>query len=500
MPQQDQLLEGGAFIAFLNELEDQLDPASFEYPDFNYWPILRFAINYKRKMGKSLRQGEALEISTARRRWLKVLGHLRRPADPPSIPSKLQMKAPPGASPDVLFVNRKRQYVPGPEGAWVQPFTDGLRHVLGDTAPACMTLLDRHVGGDYLIEPHDMPKTGTFRTIALLEPRNARDLALRDAILDRLAHLNSVLAGTAPHLQLSEKDILVNIEQASARMQVTRAFLEKLAPKLVFLSSYTGAYFICAAARSLGITVVDIQHGGMHRHHPLAANWHKVPAGGYALLPDVFWCWTNRSAGYISDTMPACHQAIVGGNPKAALEQMLAPHDLAQTARGDRPQILVALQYGAEDLVKPHVLEAHARTRDTADWHFRLHPMGWDRRQEAVKLLQVDENMIVTASRVPLQQQLAGMDLLVTNNSTIVHEAIDHGVQPVVCAELGAMTFDDLIQSGALLYAPDVEILCQTIAGLETNPDRNAETGNRAPSGIAQIRQTFATLLEQSGR
>lgn len=499
MSEKDVTLGGGAFIALLRDLEEELDPASCAYPDFNYWPILRFAINYKRKMGESLRKGNAPVVSQRRRNWLNFSAKFRRRPEKPHIPSRLRLGKEPAAPVEVLYLNRKHQYTSGPDGALIQPFTDALRYIVRDTAPASMTLVDRRPKGSCLIPPERIPKIGSFRTTSLIKPRTASDLRLRDAILERVHHLNQLLAKYAPDLQLSTEDILVNIEMTSAKLHAMRALLEDISPKVVYLSSYTGAHYICAAARPLGITVVDIQHGSMHRHHALAANWHRVPTGGYELLPDFFWCWNARSANYVSQTVPPCHGTIVGGNPKAALEQLLMPADPSCAIRHDRSQVILALQYGAEALVMPHVLEAYRRTRHSVDWHFRMHPMGWDRLSEAIETLGVPQEAIVAASRLPLHQQLPQMDLLVTNASTIVFEALEHGVRPVVCSSQGALTFDDLRQSGELAYAKDTETLCAEIEALESNPVKPAGTGGAGGTDPDHIRRTFAEILGRAG-
>lgn len=164
---------------------------------------------------------------------------------------------------------------------------------------------------------------------------------------------------------------------------------------------------------------------------------------------------------------------------------------------------MVALQYGVDDLIKPHVLAAFEHTRDHVDWHFRLHPMGWERKDEALQVLGIDETVLVDSSRQPLQNQLPQMDLLLTNMSSIVREAVDIGVNAAVCTKQGAEFFDDLLQNGTVNHVVDEDAICACINNLDLSDATRSVVRNRADlagkAAIAEVRACYDIVLKQCG-
>lgn len=509
-------LEAHDFIEFINELEDKINPASCNFKEFNYWPILRFAINYKRNVGKPYLDGDLppfdeKELHGIRPRLKRLKARLEgdarrgQPPEPTDLYGNDHFDELPQA--DVLYLNRKGQYVRTLHGHVLQPQTDGLRHAMGPAYGArSLTLADgdpRVLGETFLVPTMMMPAVSPLRPVALIVPRVKAELDARKRILAKVAETNALIETLQLGLTLSPRDVVYRIERTCSHLAYFRALFAKVQPKVVYLSSYTGAYYVCAAAKALGITVVDIQHGGMHRHHPLAANWRRMPCEGYELLPDVFWCWTAKSAGYIDASTNRHHRTVVGGNPKTISERALsttragAPAGTpAEEASGPkRPKVLVALQYGAGRLIEPHVKEAYFETRDRADWHFRLHPLGWEHKDLARAELQIEEAALVRDSQLPLSDMLLEADLVLTNASTIVHEAVEYGAAAAVCTARGAAIFDDLIAAGQISHAATIADILFLMRTLET--DRRA---GRASAAVASpdanaMRRAFCSLL-----
>lgn len=504
---------GAAFIGLLNDIERQTGTARCVVHGLNIWPILRFEINYNRKIGRP----EA-PIAFNERPWkagLKIWRLRHWLASDVTVDAAQQAGFDALPQADVLFVNSAKQYLRTVPGHAIQPFTDGLRHLVAPDAESAassqsrlshITLVNedpRQTDETFLITPHILPLNRLKALHRLRKPKNHRDFTAQWRILRWVRAVNRILAQRAPDLCLDEGRILQKVERVFKNIHYFDLVLNTVRPKVIFLTSFTGAYHICAAGKRCGIPVIDIQHGGMHAHHPLAANWQNVPRKGYELLPDIFWCWSQRTADLITASLPPTHRAIVAGNPKAALERALLKDTAPAEATPGRPQILVALQYGADDLVKPHVLDAYLRTRDEVDWHFRLHPMGWERKGEAIRILGIEADALVTASRMPLQNQLAKMDLLLTNMSTIVNDARDIGVPAAVCTDQGAAFFDDLLRSGAITHVGDVEEVLASIAGLDlsetTRAGRHARAIELGQAAIAEIRSGYETIVTQCG-
>jgi hypothetical protein len=478
-------LQGRAFIAFLNRLEAEIRPETCIYPDFNYWPVLRFAINYKRKMGRSFVARDLREIGQplgALGRFLKAPGHhLRAVLGLGSSGGYPQGHFDALDPVDVLFVNRRTQYTRAWGGYVANPLTDGIRKLIGPVGPRCATYVDASPledGESYFVDTETLPEVLKTRPVRQIAPRDAREHRLRAQIIAKVSQVNALIAEEAPGLEINAFDVLQRIEVTSEYVDYWSHALDRLRPRVIFLSSFSGAHYICAAASKRGIPVVDVQHGGMNPYHPVAANWANVPDGGYELLPEIFWCWTERSASYIDFPGNTRHRAVVGGNPKAAVEGQYFDDPLPGRPRasgdGGKPRILVALQYGAEDLMMPHVKQVYMETRDDFDWRFRLHPMGWSRKDEAVSVLGIDPARLEADSLQPLHRQLPTMDLLLTNASTIVFEAMEYGVPPAICSDMGASLYDALIEAGEVASVQTEDAVRQVLdAAKQRTADQN---------------------------
>src|SRR6185503_3691071 len=127
-------------------------------------------------------------------------------------------------------------------------------------------------------------------------PRAAmRALSSRDHQLagydDFLAHF----ANAHPRLRAPSKRWLTF--RARAVDEIARWFervLDRAQPELALISCYTslpGMALSLAAARKQ-LRAVDVQHG-VTVQNPAYEGWTRFPEGGYELLPDLFWCWTE---------------------------------------------------------------------------------------------------------------------------------------------------------------------------------------------------------------
>ncbi|KIC43335.1 hypothetical protein RA27_08660 [Ruegeria sp. ANG-R] len=472
--------EGAEFVKLLNKIEKEIQPSTCRIMGFNYWPILRFQINAKRRNGFIAGERDLPEVKKPKSKKLKGLWSdwlsqfwiyadelrwLDETLD--AFPSDIFDDVPQS---DILYLNREAQYRRFGDTA-LQPLTDGLRWIIqSEKSQLTLTRQDpREQGEKFLIPTQVQPETKRIRPFALVKPKIRRDYRARQNVLVKLKEINNILEQAAPDLQLNEFSILDRLERTAFEMVYYTALFKRVRPKTVFLSSYSGANYVCAAARRLGVTVVDIQHGGMYPDHPLAANWAHTPKRGYELLPDVFWCWSEDSSQWISSTIANYHRTIVGGNPKSAIEGALqdpasAP-DLPPRSTDGRPRVLVALQYGKNELIPTHVREAYETTKTSVAWYFRLHPAGRDRMAEAMQALDISAEEILRFSDCTEYQAMAPMDILLTDASTIVYRSQDIGLKTAVWSEMGAAYFSHLIQNGTLKALVSSDEIVEFVSG-----------------------------------
>lgn len=503
-------LEGKSFLSFLNDLENKVAPASMTTPEFNYWPIIRFAINYRRKMGRGYIDGDIaynktkLALNTRKCRFkIDFVRQLKQQS------SKREL----GLIPcDAMFLTRKLQYIQSMPGTLVHPLVDGLRKVtesLNVDSGSYVMGDPRTEGESWLVDAIQVPLPNPLLPRQYLTPRDAYEYWLRRSIVNNVKKVNKEIELSAPHLMVNAREILYRIEKTTQHYYHWIDTLREISPKIVFMSSFSGAHYVCAAARRLGITVVDIQHGGMNPYHPIVRKWDHAPLKGYQLLPDIFWCWSRRSASYIDFPQSTPHRAVVGGNPKAALEFIDSkavdqPQDIeSRPSSTAKLRILVALQYGVEPLLMPHVMQALIKHADRYDWVFRLHPMGWNRADEAIEKLNLERDKLEKDSRVPLHIQLPQMDLVLTNASTIIFEAKEYGVEAAVCSSIGAAIFDSQIAEGEIFLTETEAQLATLLDELETR--RTAVSPmpcngiKMAKQNLELVRDQFAALISEAG-
>jgi hypothetical protein len=170
-----------------------------------------------------------------------------------------------------------------------------------------------------------------------------------------------------------------------------KKLLRRAAPRIVIGINPDPA--LCRAGRHLAIPVFDLQHGLIGNGTPWYATMATAPAGA-DYLPAGILCWDEGSAAEVTRWAAAHDVAVpILGNPWVARFLEPAPEDelvasaltgLPGTA-GERPRILVSLQWGLADLyyreasfngVMVDALEkAILATADRFQWLLRLHPV-----------------------------------------------------------------------------------------------------------------------------
>ncbi len=499
-------------VEVFRTLESSLQISNLRVFDFNYWPVIRFAINYHRKWGRPYIDQPLPEPKQAKAFYQRLCMNALRRSDR-SVGKKLVYYAdnlskrfaalPPFSSGDREELIQIGQQLP------VLPKTDIVmwrrrQSVKGKkakvNAEAFLTSLYKLAGPQFdmrfvsrgspelLASPIDvmLPDLNIASRRRLLKPDTASDLINRQRILSTVQLVNHQLSKLGTGIILSDFDILLRIGIVRSEIMVAKAWLAAMQPKVILMSSYGGSYYLCAAARQLGITTVDIQHGGMHRHHAMAANWFNVPKGGYELLPDYFWCWTEQSASYVQFEKEQHHKAIIGGNPvlSSMIDNLSEAHKsyLGELVQDDRCVVVVALQYGKDELVPQHILEAWASTKDRYLWVFRLHPTAHHRVAELSDLIGVSEDVLLAAAEVSLPYLLSITNALLTKSSTIVHESIAFDCAPAVWSDKGRAIFDDLVENGDVIEVLDSEAVVRFLRGVASekktsmNPKSSAIT------------------------
>lgn len=333
------------------------------------------------------------------------------------------------------------RYSRNARGEHVDAFVSPLVRWAQEMDPGLMAEIEEYpVGGEFRV-PRDLP---------------TRYVGLRHLLIASRARLTRGGAAAGMREFLAEARRLAaraggvcasleerSVEQALAAFRLwegryARRFA-RLRPRAVFVVTYYTAHGMAmmAAARRVGILTVDLQHGVQGPEHVAYGKWPPPPAGGFRLLPDVFWCWSPADVANIERWAGASHAAVEGGN---IWTQHVAEHpgDFPGRAElgariagsGRRFRVLATLSPGA-----PHFLaelrEAMASPlNQDVFWMVRLHPGMFAEEAEVEAALAPFHPFcdVALSSRLPLPAALDLTDLHLTEFSSVVLEAEQAGV------------------------------------------------------------------------
>jgi hypothetical protein len=294
------------------------------------------------------------------------------------------------------------------------------------------------------------------------------------------------------------------------RTTLWKNLLRRTRPKAVIGINPEAA--LCRAGRQLGIPVFDLQHGLISNETPWYGHMAIAPPNA-DYLPAGVLCWDESSAAEVGEWATA--QGVIApvlGNPWIARFQEAAPEDeVVKTAlaglpglSGERPRILVSLQWGLRELyyrdgsfngLMVDALEkAILATANRYEWLLRLHPVQL-RGDGAASVEAYLERTFgglpgvewQRVSAVALPALLGSVTAHVTDSSSVVVEAARFGVP-------SAMLNPVLAPGGAF------EHLCsaERAAGL-------AEVIEQRPAAIVgwienQLRRSRGQVLASGGR
>lgn len=269
-----------------------------------------------------------------------------------------------------------------------------------------------------------------------------------------------------------------------------RSYFRKLfvstKPRAVFVTYFYNpiCMALIASAKSLGIPVIDLQHGkqgiqGMYY------GWSRVPTFGYQTLPDHFWMWGRPAADSLASKMPRPlhHKPFVGGNLwiKTFREtpQRFEPEAL-NTFRTHcekfKQIILVSLQHNAT--VPSAVLDAMRARRPDRLWLIRCHPIvnAHSRDEIASQLQQAGAGEafdIHSASDLPLFSLLALSTHHVTEWSSVCYEAEAFDVPTTFVHAEAQLHFGEMIRKNYFQYAADGNALLESIEKPKIPPGKS---------------------------
>lgn len=500
-------MKSSEIISLVNEAEERFPVDTWEVNGLHVWPFVRVRL-YNIILEHSLLSADDPQVTRTRVQHMRdrAIG-LMRLARAMLVDSGRNASAHRQA--DILFLSDGVSFA-SVDGLWYEKFCDPIRRVVLDDGcsslflvPLYRCLVPRKTASCF-VQPH----------IDLAIARSG--LRARSAARPELPGYAEFEYWLSANEARFERDVLDSrwVSVQAARIHTVSAWyqrvLRRVRPRLAFVVNYyslDGMAFTLAC-RSLRVPVVDLQHGLQGDNHIAYGRWTKMPRSGFELLPDWFWCWSERDAQAIqgwADRTSEAHRTIVGGNPwleewTSGDARLAAATDAAVRAvkerRGSHQRhVLVTLQWGLSKTETEKLIGAMRLAPPELSWWVRVHPYALDER-EAIRAA-LKEGGITTfeldlATDLPLHGLLRHMDIHVTHSSSTVIEARFFGVPSVVTSEYGLEFFGTEATAGWVVPGLDPAGIIHAVRGLLAQETHLKRTGIPHPRMVPALR----TLLQ----
>src|SRR5882672_6126240 len=474
------------FLALVNEIETTFPVAEWLLGDVPVWPLARADLYIEMYWQNAGRTEEEWRAARQKRVFSRVVQGAAYAATPliniwRSRADLRHMVLRPRRA-HALFLGHAGS-LDQIDGAWRDRFCDPLISALEGNGRT--TLLMQQ--GDLRRLPCSRP---TFAANTIDRWARLRAAATGNAFrtIGRLPQHDRLLKWLderrVPTDRLSETVLRKRAAVVSSTADSFERVLQSVRPALCFMVTYYAGmgHALALACRRRGVLSVDLQHGAQEGRHE-AYTWRSVPPGGYAVLPAVFWNWTQADADAIDawskNLELPWHRSLLGGHPQLAA---WFDEDNAQTRSFDAKiaeirrhgfaelEILVALQslegYSAiwnELAALIEASPAHWR------WWVRRHPASRVTRDPGVnRLLAIRKpNVLIDeASSLPLPALLRHVDVALSLKSGAGVEASMFGVKPIFLSQEAGGLLPTLLKGGKAEIIDDMAILERRLAAM----------------------------------
>ncbi|MBP3817413.1 MAG: hypothetical protein J6H31_03850 [Butyrivibrio sp.] len=224
---------------------------------------------------------------------------------------------------------------------------------------------------------------------------------------------------------------------------------------------------IFMACKDHGIKCMEVQHGlAAGNGHRWYASWEKMPLDGtrYEMLPDIYWCWTERDKMVIDSWSGKMHMTHMGMRPIYSVmdivEKMTSKMSLC--INNGLPKILLSLQPEVE---YPRWLsEVIQETFTTYNWIIRKHPRVDDYQRDFIARVYGMPNVYIDGvENIMLEKILMNTDLHITNHSAVTIDALAFGIKSIILSDEYECVFKQQIADGNVFVGSQKNILMKLI-------------------------------------
>lgn len=443
-------------VATVNLLEDELEATELTVGGTMIWPLVRMAIGF------GLTDPHTLSVPRGARRWraradvaVAAVRGLRAgwpalAATRPSLEPTLLLLSAASVATDIA-------------GRRLDRFAHPLRSTLPDARVATLTL--QH--GAAAPAEGTTPVQSLIDAVTIAQPITTR-LRATSREADRYERFVQAVRAVRPDVPVPGLGaVTVSTRSVLALSTVFGRLLDRSGARAACVVGWHGApgMAMSLACVRRGLRTIELQHGVEGEQNVGYGSWRRVPASGYELVPDTFWCWQeeDRQAIEAWASTTTRHRAIVGGNAflrmwmRGEVTGALEADRAARAARQGHERVaLLTLSPGDEQ--PAHLGQLREAIALSSRWHWwiRLHPaITHTLAPIADALAGAGSFEMEMPSRAPLYSVLGASDAHVTRASAAAIEAIELGVRSVVTSEQGAQYLRDLVRRGLATAAVD---------------------------------------------
>lgn len=299
---------------------------------------------------------------------------------------------------------------------------------------------------------------------------------------EKIGWLNTLLED-ALGVELNLRPLLEDgVTRFISNRRTFRALLERLQPKRVYLVvAYSRLGSLIAAAKELGIEVVELQHGVFSRYHLGYSYPGRTAPLEY--FPDKIETWGGGWSDLVEWPIPKS-DVVASGFP-------YFHHRRAQCREVSRiPNRILVLSQGAIGKVLAARLSSCADELDAYEVVYKLHPseyLCWREYPGLVELAQ-RSNVQVVDHNADLYRLFAEAKYQLGVFSTAVYEGIGMGCRTILFDLPGSEYMERLVDGGRAVVYKKGDRMADTLAMAD---DIDADSASRELFGDDKPRSTF---------
>jgi|GEM_PF-1007636 len=447
-------------IDILQSLEERYPVETWYVDDVPVWPIVKIKLFFEwfrtyKKQFSEVSIGEPVKEKKS------VTGKLTQIVAGAGIYAKLKMSSP---EPSAFLFTGAAVHRAVFEGRFINKFFSPLlEYIFKKTGerPASVEYGKRLEGKVYPVDYPILFLTDLSPFLKLLRWKRKREITRKLEGLDTRAFIADIQLSLRS--KLSEKKFAQTISEEIFSIDVYADFYSMLFKKygcrytLGLWYYHVSGYGMNLAAFRNGVVSVDVQHGSQGPTHVAYANFKKIPAQGYSILPKHFWVWEQGSADVVDAWAKKSdyHSALVGGNPW--LDFLKAKPLTMPWLQSSKPVILYTLQH---TFLEPYIIDAIRKTGSRFFWLLRLHPRELHNKGKLEQVLTAEGLAsfadIENATKEPLPLLMPKCSVHLSKYSGSIIEAALLNVPNVILDELGVQNYRDLINDGQAVACTDM--------------------------------------------